>query len=141
MHTCMCMRMAARVFSAGIPLYFVSLGLGCVIKFYMSPWAAWMSLVCASPACCLCVCIAKLGRAQIQMQTDADADKGRGVDLDTDSCVLNVCTVDRWFHSFLSEFGQSMPSRPPTPTCLQTHACMQMPAHASACANVMLEGQ
>ena len=30
-----------RAFSWGIPLYFLSLALAAVIKFYMSPWAAW----------------------------------------------------------------------------------------------------
>jgi len=34
-----------KVFSVGIPLYFVSLAIGSVIKFYMSPWAAWLSLL------------------------------------------------------------------------------------------------
>ena len=34
-----------RAFSLGIPLYFLSLALAAVIKFYMSPWAAWLSVV------------------------------------------------------------------------------------------------
>lgn len=34
-----------RAFSWGMPLYFVSLALAAVIKFYMSPWAACLSVV------------------------------------------------------------------------------------------------
>ena len=36
-------RLLMTLFSYGIPLYFLSLGIGAMIKFYMSPVAAWLA--------------------------------------------------------------------------------------------------